>query len=152
MFRLRVYGPGGAAVPAITAVISAASSTERQSGPTVSNPAASAEEPVTGISPIVVFHPTRFCQTEGMRTDPPVSVPRPTAARPAATAAADPPLDPPTAQRPVADWALLGPTQDHVAYRNALRVAPQEGAADADSLVRWLAEWMEAIGVPKDGR
>ncbi|MEM1451543.1 MAG: hypothetical protein AAF957_14165 [Planctomycetota bacterium] len=62
------------------------------------------------------------------------------------------PLDPPTAQRPVADWALLGPTQDHVAYRNALRVAPQEGAADADSLVRWLAEWMEAIGVPKDGR
>ncbi len=33
-----------------------------------------------------------------MRTLPPVSVPRPTSARPAATAAAEPPLEPPTAR------------------------------------------------------
>ncbi|MEM9382419.1 MAG: hypothetical protein AAGB93_20875 [Planctomycetota bacterium] len=55
----------------------------------------------------------------------------------------------PLGRHPTADWALTGPTQEHAAYRNALRVEPP--TASADDLVRRLAEWMDAIGAPRDG-
>ena len=63
------------------ASIAAQSSTHRASGPTVSNRAASGTTPFSDTRPDVVFNPTRSFHADGMRTDPPVSLPIPQAAR-----------------------------------------------------------------------
>ena len=73
----------------------AASSTLRQSGPTVSNRAQSGTTPSSESRPCRVFSPTRSFQADGVRTDPPVSDPIPAAASPKATEAAAPEDDPP---------------------------------------------------------
>ncbi len=51
--------------------------------------------PATLTSPNVGFSPTIPHSAAGIRIDPPVSVPTDANAIPVATAAADPPLDPP---------------------------------------------------------
>ena len=57
--------------------------------------------PYREMSPYVGFSPTTPHSDAGWRTEPPVSVPRAHTASPAATAAADPPEDPPgTVSRP----------------------------------------------------
>ena len=81
--------------PAISEKRSAASPTERVSGPTVSIEGASGKTPEIGMRPCVTFNPITPHSAAGTRTDPPVSVPSAAAARSAATAAPDPPEDPP---------------------------------------------------------
>src|SRR5829696_8765232 len=58
--------------------------------------------------PYVGLTPTTPHSAAGWRIEPPVSLPRPTAAKPAATAAALPPLDPP-ATRLVSCGLNVGP-------------------------------------------
>ncbi len=72
-----------------------ASSTERHSGPTVSNFAQSGTTPFNDSNPDVVFNPTRSFQVDGMRTEPPVSEPTAAAAKLNATDAAAPEDEPP---------------------------------------------------------
>ena len=103
----RSAGPAGRApVPAATSgrrgrgrpgpgTTRAASATVRVRGPTVSSDGARGNTPVRGMRPWVTLRPTRPQRAAGTRTEPPVSVPIPTAARPPATAAAEPPEDPP---------------------------------------------------------
>src|SRR6056297_2834271 len=85
----------GARPPSRAARTNAASSTDRQSGPMVSNFAQSGRAPSRETRPAVVFRPTRSFQTDGMRTEPPVSEPTPQEARPNATEAAAPDEEPP---------------------------------------------------------
>ena len=54
---------------------------------------------MTEIRPYAVFSPVIPQQAAGMRTDPPVSVPKATSASPVATATADPDDDPPGSRR-----------------------------------------------------
>ena len=63
--------------------------------PTVSNDGASGTMPARETRPIVVFKPITPQNAAGIRIEPPVSVPIASGTSPAATAAADPPLDPP---------------------------------------------------------
>ncbi len=84
-----------ASAPAMTSSISAASRTVRVIGPTVSCVGHSSTSPLRLIRPRVVFNPTTPHRPAGMRTEPPVSVPIAAVARPAATATAEPLLEPP---------------------------------------------------------
>ena len=81
--------------PFSTRKISAASSTERASGPGVSSVVLSGSTPYVLILPAVTFRPTTPHHAAGSRTEPPVSVPIATGARPAATATPEPLEDPP---------------------------------------------------------
>ena len=82
--------------PASTASSSAASAAVRASGPTADRPhQCSAAPPGSGTSPVPGLRPTSPQYAAGTRIDPPPSVPRASAAIPAATAAALPPLEPP---------------------------------------------------------
>ena len=65
-------------------------------GPTVSSVWLTRSTPKLLTRPCVVFRPVRPQKAEGMRTDPPVSVPIAPAARPADTATPEPLLEPPT--------------------------------------------------------
>ena len=69
--------------------------TSRAIGPAWSNVGASGNTPSIGTSPKVGFSPTQPQHAAGMRIEPPVSVPSAPSARPATSAAADPPEDPP---------------------------------------------------------
>jgi hypothetical protein len=73
----------------------AASSTERASGPGVSSVLLSGRTPYVLMRPAVTLRPTMPHQAAGMRTEPPVSVPIATGARPAATATPEPLDEPP---------------------------------------------------------
>src|SRR5713101_4933665 len=73
----------------------ATSRTLRASGPTWSKLAARGTTPWRLTLPKVGFNPTTPQRAEGMRMDPPVSVPNEAVAMQAATAAAEPPLEPP---------------------------------------------------------
>ena len=81
--------------PSNTAKTCAASVTVFASGPTVSKRAHSGTTPVKLSLPDVVFKPTKSFQTDGIRTDPPVSEPIATGANPNATEAAAPDDEPP---------------------------------------------------------
>lgn len=83
--------------PFMAAYRSAASSTVLQSGPTVSNFAASGTAPLRLSTPEVVLRPTRSFHADGIRTEPPVSDPIPADANPYATDVAAPEDDPPGA-------------------------------------------------------
>ena len=61
-----------------------------------------------GMRPRVGFRPTTPQQEAGMRMEPPVSLPWAMGTMPAATAAAEPPLDPP-AMRLVSQGLRVGP-------------------------------------------
>jgi hypothetical protein len=73
----------------------AASVTVRPNGPAVSWLAAIGTIPNREMRPRVGFTPTTEFQLAGLRIEPEVSVPTATAHRPAATATAEPLLDPP---------------------------------------------------------
>ncbi|MNW59169.1 hypothetical protein D3C74_370710 [compost metagenome] len=73
----------------------AASVTVRVMGPPVSWDSASGTIPSRLVSPTVERTPTSAFHDEGMRIEPPVSVPSPITAKLAAIDAPDPPLDPP---------------------------------------------------------
>src|SRR5947208_15285610 len=73
----------------------AASRTSRVNVPTWSSDDAKAISPYREIRPYVGFSPTTPHSAAGWRTEPPVSVPSAHTASPAATAAADPPDEPP---------------------------------------------------------
>src|SRR4051812_40732000 len=77
------------------------SSTLRAIGPTWSNDGASGKQPAVGTNPNVGLNPTTPQHAAGARIDPAVSEPSAASATPAASAAAEPPLDPP-AIRPAA--------------------------------------------------
>ncbi len=64
-------------------------------GPTVSNDSQSGNTPSTGIRPQLGLKPTTPQHDAGRRIEQPVSVPIPMSQRPAASAAAFPPDDPP---------------------------------------------------------
>ncbi len=95
-----------ASAPATAARSSAASATLRASGPWVSRYGQVGITPVRGTSPKVGFIPTTPVNWAGMRLEPPSSVPRAAKAMPAATATADPALDPPGVRVPVGSWGL----------------------------------------------
>src|SRR5262249_14875349 len=81
--------------PEIASCSSAASSTVLVSGPGVSSEEAKATSPYLDEPPYVGFTPTSPQTAAGCRIEPPVSVPMPSGAWYAATAAAEPPDDPP---------------------------------------------------------
>lgn len=70
-------------------------------GPAWSKPGASGKEPSSGTSPWVGLKPTTPQQAAGIRIKPPESEPNAASARPAASATAEPALEPP-AVRPAA--------------------------------------------------
>ena len=74
---------------------SAASSTSRVIGPSVSSVSLSIRTPWLLTRPTVVFSPTMPHRLAGMRTEPPVSLPMAAGASAAATATPDPLLEPP---------------------------------------------------------
>src|SRR3954469_6966579 len=67
----------------------------RAIGPMVSRLGASGQTPSSETRPYVVFNPAVPQQADGIRTDPPVSLPSATSASSLATATAEPLLDPP---------------------------------------------------------
>ena len=69
--------------------------TSRASGPTLSSGGDSGKTPAIEIRPRVVLRPATPHAAAGMRTEPPVSVPRATSASPSATATAEPDEEPP---------------------------------------------------------
>src|SRR5208283_5338374 len=73
----------------------AASSTSLVIGPIWSRDDAKATSPKRETRPYVGLMPTTPQKDDGCRIEPPVSVPSAPAHNPAATAAAEPPLDPP---------------------------------------------------------
>src|SRR5688572_30789093 len=81
--------------PAAAASRRAASVTSRPNGPGWSRDDANATSPYREMRPYVGFKPTTPQNAAGWRIEPPVSVPKPPAARPPATAAAGPPDEPP---------------------------------------------------------
>src|SRR5439155_11854016 len=92
--RPRARGDGTGS-PVKTAYARAQSATDRAIGPIVSNDGANGKQPRMSIFPLEGLKPTVPQQADGMRTEPPVSVPRPSAHKWAASAAAFPPLEPP---------------------------------------------------------
>src|SRR5262245_26082389 len=73
----------------------AASSTERVRGPMESMLQLRGNTPARLTCPTVVFNPTVPHRAAGMRTEPPVSLPRAMGTIPAATATPEPLLEPP---------------------------------------------------------
>src|SRR3954466_15253883 len=86
----------------------AASSTVRPKTPIWSSDDAKATSPYRLTRPYVGFTPTTPQKAAGCLTEPPVSDPRAIGVIPAATAAADPPDDPPGTQRTSIGF-LVGP-------------------------------------------
>jgi hypothetical protein len=81
--------------PAIIATARATVATSGASEPMVSREWLSGTTPEVSISPNVGLKPTTPQRPAGMRTEPPVSLPTAQSQTPAATAAAEPPDDPP---------------------------------------------------------
>src|SRR4051812_41366474 len=81
--------------PAITSRNAAASRTVRPSDPFVARPTGSPYIGAPEIRPLVGLSPTMPQQLAGIRIEPPPSDPWATGTRPAETADAAPPLDPP---------------------------------------------------------
>ena len=81
--------------PWIASYTAARSATERANGPTWSSEPAKSATPVRETRPYVGLRPKMPQKAAGTRMEPPVSDPRATGQSPAATAAAEPPLEPP---------------------------------------------------------
>src|SRR5262245_51270917 len=103
----RVWGSRGSG-PLRTRKTSAASSTERVSGPGVSSVELRGRTPYVLIRPAVTLRPTVPHQAAGSRTDPPVSVPMAIGARPAATATPEPLDEPPGVRCTLRSQGLRG--------------------------------------------
>ena len=87
----------------------AASPTLRVMGPTVSRLQARGYTPCLDMRPKVGLRPTMAQRAAGSLTEPPVSLPRAAMHWPAATAAAEPPLEPPV-MRPGFQGLRAGPS------------------------------------------
>src|SRR3954471_16795880 len=158
--RMRPTRAGGSAeAPAkpgsISRMPSSTAVTSMPSGPTVSMEAASGYTPSSGIRPQVVFRPVIPQQAAGIRTEPPVSVPRATSASPVATATAEPLDEPPGIRRgssgfggvpshgviPLADQhnsvRLVLPTIRAPARRAAATTGASRSAGTACSAIAW---------------
>ena len=109
----------GRGMPASTSSASAHSSIVRAIGPTWSKQGASGKQPSIGTSPWLGLKPAVPQAYDGMRIEPPVSVPMLIAASPAASAAALPPEEPP------ATWPAAG-VADGSVERILARHAPSE--------------------------
>src|SRR3989344_5187087 len=94
--------------PAKTSKIAAASETSRVKVPITSKELAKARSPKRDTLPYVGFKPTTPQKAAGWRIEPPVSEPRANTQRSAATAAADPPDEPP-GTLDVSQGFLVGP-------------------------------------------
>src|SRR4051794_18625687 len=81
--------------PAMASSNAAASRTVRASGPCTDSPLISALSGALEIRPRLVLMPNRPLTLDGIRMEPPPSLPGAAARRPEATAAPAPPLDPP---------------------------------------------------------
>src|SRR3954452_19233555 len=81
--------------PAMASSRAAASRTVRASGPCTDRPLISALSGAVETRPRLVLMPNKPLTLEGMRLEPPPSLPGAAGSRPAATAAPAPPLDPP---------------------------------------------------------
>ena len=92
--RIAVAGSAGS-IPTVASSAIARSVAVRASGPPVSCECESGRIPSMLDSPFVGRSPKRLCTAAGMRIEPQVSVPQPTAAKLAATAAPVPPELPP---------------------------------------------------------
>src|SRR5206468_11198030 len=92
--RVRVP-PAPDAASRIASDTAAQSPTERAGALISSSETDSGVNPAVGMLARVGLKPAQPQYEAGMRTDPSVSLPSAAAASPAATAAADPPLDPP---------------------------------------------------------
>ena len=121
---------------AITESSAAASATDRASGPIVSCRATSTSVPSCETTSGVVRIPTTLQKAAGTRTEPPQSVPSATVARFAATAAADPALDPPES-RPGSYGFFVSPVseeyENHPAAKSHSVVLPSTTAPAARS-------------------
>ena len=101
-------------------------------GPGQSSEGASGRTPSIGSAPVVGFSPTTPQNDEGMRMDPPVSVPRAIGTTPPASAAADPPLDPPVMREgshglavgPHAETRLVAPAASSCMFVLPITMAP----------------------------
>ena len=94
--RRRRARPASARSPGASACsIRSQPSTSRAIGPAWSKLGASGKQPSIGTSPQVGLKPVTPQQAAGIRIEPPESVPSAASARPAASAAAEPPLEPP---------------------------------------------------------
>ena len=89
----------------------------------MSNDGASATPPVLVTNPNVGLSPATPQKLAGMRIDPPVSLPTATGTIPAATAAAEPPLDPPGTRSRFHGLRVLG-------RRSCWVVMPQPNSCD----------------------
>ena len=83
-------------------------STEAASGPTESRLVASGKVPPEGTRDAVGLKPVSPQNAEGMRIEPPVSVPRAATAMPSATETPAPEDEPPGIRRPARSQGLLG--------------------------------------------
>src|SRR5215510_10201496 len=95
----------------MTVKASAASATVVAKGPIWSNDEANARRPKRDTRPYVGLRPTMPQRAAGWRMEPPVSEPRARGTIRAATAAADPPLDPPGV-RSSAHGFFVGPNAE----------------------------------------
>src|SRR2546421_108254 len=128
---------------ALTSSSATHSSTVRAIGPTWSKLGASGKQPSIETSPYVGLKPTTPQQAAGMRIEPPESVPRAASTSPVASAAAEPPDDPP-AIRPGATGFGTVPKcgfSDVTPYANSCRFVlptfayPLDSARRTDSAV-----------------
>ena len=108
-----ISGAGGvcaspAAGPRSASSNSAESSTVRASPPSTVRPCQCSASGSVEMRPRVGFSPNSPHIADGTRIEAPPSDPSPTGARPAATAAAVPPLEPPV-ERPVSHGLRVGP-------------------------------------------
>ncbi len=149
---IRVAG-SAADHPAVASRSGTRSAGVRAMNPGVSSEGASGTQPSRGIRPKARLIPATPHKAVGMRMEPPVSVATAAGTSPAATAAADPPLDPPgTKSRlhglrvPVPSgcwvvmpqpnsWDLVRPTMTAPA-RRSLRTIPASVAATAPARAR----------------
>ncbi len=131
--------------------IHAASATVCVIGPTVSKVGLSGIKPSRLTSPSVVFTPTRPHSEDGIRTEPPVSVPMAGIASPAATATPDPLLDPPGTRWCACPTGLRGVPNDalvpHPPKANStVCVLPSTIAPAPCSLTTAVAVWSAMRG------
>src|SRR4051794_40168667 len=92
----RAASASPSARPDTTSSQRAVSTTERVTEPNTLSPYQCSESGISDTRPRCGFSPNRPQQAAGMRIEPPPSVAMPAEARPAATAAPLPPLEPPT--------------------------------------------------------
>src|SRR3989440_3551591 len=119
-------------VPCIASSSSALSATVRASGPYVLRPSQCSPSGIFDTRPRVGFIPTRPQHAAGIRIDPPPSEPVANGTRPAATADADPPEDPPGVRSglqglrviPVASLAVHGKMVSSGTFVIPIGIAP----------------------------